>query len=213
MPGRIPGILFPAPPRTKKHSAAVALRPGDRRDSPCRLRLSASFPSRARSFRRAPLPSAVAVRRSIRPSTMLRALRFDGAHRPERVEGRLSKGNPKSAIVPPFPPRAPSQRPRMNEVNPRDLLPRDSFSPRRSAVERAPLLRRMPRLPTCGWDFACPCCRWSPSGRNFTRRSPLGRAEEGRNTPWSLACFTSLYVGTVYGVGRPRTKKKSAGGI
>jgi len=29
---------------------------------------------------------------------MLRALRFDLAHRPERVEGRLSKGNPKSAI-------------------------------------------------------------------------------------------------------------------
>ena len=29
---------------------------------------------------------------------MLRALRFDRAHHPERVEGRLSKGNPKSAI-------------------------------------------------------------------------------------------------------------------
>jgi hypothetical protein len=28
----------------------------------------------------------------------LRALRFDRAHRPERVEGRLSKGNPKSEI-------------------------------------------------------------------------------------------------------------------
>ena len=51
-----------------------------------------------------------AVRLSIRPSTVLRALRFDGAHRPERVEGRLSKGNPKSAISPP-PPRAP-QAPR-----------------------------------------------------------------------------------------------------
>jgi len=33
---------------------------------------------------------------------MLRALQFDRAHRPEHVEGRLSKDNPQS-----FPPRLP----------------------------------------------------------------------------------------------------------
>ena len=38
-----------------------------------------------------PWPAAVkAVHSALCPSTMLRALRFDRAHRPERVEGRLS---------------------------------------------------------------------------------------------------------------------------